>query len=52
VLDGRAQFPQAGPLYQRAVTIMEKTLGAEHPLTKVVRANYNELLEDMKRHEK
>lgn len=32
-LDDRAQYPQALPLFQRALAIREKVLGAEHPDT-------------------
>ena len=32
-LDGRAQYPEAEPLYRRALAIYEKALGPEHPDT-------------------
>ena len=34
---GRAA--EAGPLFQRALAIFTKTLGADHPTTRIVRAN-------------
>jgi hypothetical protein len=35
----------AEPLYRRALEIVEKSLGAEHPLTQTVRENLARLLE-------
>lgn len=40
------------PLYERALAIMEKTLGSNHPNTKIVRENYARVLEDMKHKKK
>ncbi len=41
-------YEQADPLYQRALEIYEKALGAVHPSTKNVQDNYNDLLAKMK----
>ena len=43
----QGKYEQAEPLYQRALAICEEMLGPKHPNTKIVRANYNQLLEDM-----
>jgi len=38
---------QAEPLYQRALSIDERTLGLQHPHTQTIRANYARLLRTM-----
>ena len=43
----RAQYPQAEPLYQRALAIWEQQLGPHHPNTAAVRENYHALRRDM-----
>jgi hypothetical protein len=45
-LRDRARYEQAEPLLQRALAIYEQQLGATHPSTKIVRQNYNLLLQD------
>ncbi len=44
----QGKYGQAEPLYQRALTIIEKALGPDHPDTITVRANYANLLKNMK----
>ena len=48
-LQERARYSEAQPLYQRALNIIEETLGPEHPNTQTVRANYEDLLKKMER---
>jgi hypothetical protein len=43
-LKSRAQYHEAEPLYRRAIAILEKTLGPEHPHTKTARKNLEILL--------
>src|SRR5262245_39135657 len=38
---------EAEPLYRRALTIVEESLGAEHPSTRMVHDNYAALLSDL-----
>ena len=38
---------EAAPLLKKAVEIMERVLGAEHPNTKIMRENYEGLLADI-----
>ena len=40
---------EAEPLYKRALAIVEKTLGAEHPNVAIILSNYAELLRIMNR---
>ena len=39
---------EAAPLFNEAVEIMVRVLGAEHPNTKIMRENYEVLLAEMK----
>jgi hypothetical protein len=48
-LTRRAQYPQAEPLYQRALAIREQRLGPEHPDTVSIREHYYAFLRDMQR---
>ena len=48
-LDDRAQYPQAEPLFQRALAIYERVLGPEHPDTIQTLENYTDLLRKEKR---
>jgi hypothetical protein len=45
----RARYAEAEPLYQRALAIIEKALGAEHPNVVQVKKNYAFLLSKMGR---
>ena len=47
-LHGRAAYSEAEPLYRRALEIVEAQLGAEHPITNILRRNLENLLEDIK----
>lgn len=38
------KYAKAEPLYQKSLAILEKVLGADHPDTKLVKANYEQLL--------
>ncbi len=42
------QYTEAEPLYQRALAIREKQLGADHPSTRTVQENYTDLLQKTK----
>jgi hypothetical protein len=42
-----ALYEEALPLYKKALAILEKSLGSEHPHTKTVAGNYAVLLEKM-----
>jgi tetratricopeptide (TPR) repeat protein len=44
----QGKYEQAEPLYQRALAIREKQLGAKHPTTATIRENYHTLIRDMK----
>src|SRR3989442_1971332 len=46
--DRQGRYREAAPLYKRALTIFEKQLGANHPLTHMARENYEGLLSDMR----
>ena len=50
-LHERAQYTQAAPLYQRALAILEKSLGQEHPNFITVLQNYAVLLRNMNQDE-
>jgi len=43
------QYEKAGALYLRALSIYEHALGAQHPTTQRIRANYARLLRTMGR---
>ena len=43
----QGRYEEAEPLYQRAVAILEKSLGADHPNTKMGRENYEGLKAEM-----
>ncbi len=45
----QGQYAKAEPLYQRAVAIMEKALGTDHPNVATSLENYAELLRNMNR---
>ena len=45
----QGKYEQAEPLLKRALAIYEHKLGEEHPDSKRVRENYNDLLQKMKR---
>ena len=47
-LDTIADYPGAKPYYEQALAIMEKKLGVDHPITKIVRGNLNALIKKMK----
>jgi tetratricopeptide (TPR) repeat protein len=38
--DSQGKYSEAEPLYLRAIQILEKVLGSEHPNTVTVRQNY------------
>ncbi len=40
----QGKYLEAEPLYQRALSIDERTLGPQHPTTRTIRANYTSLL--------
>ena len=44
----QGRYAEAAPLFNEAVEIVERVLGAEHPNTKIARDNYEELLAEMK----
>ena len=44
----QGRYDEAEPLFNEAVEIVERVLGAEHPNTKIPRDNYEELLAEMK----
>ena len=44
----QGKYKEAEPLYQRALAICERVMGADHPETKRVRNNYSNLQEKMK----
>ncbi len=50
-LHDRARYREAEPLYQRALAILEQTLGADHPNRRAGRRNYAGLLHAMGREE-
>lgn len=39
LLQDQGNYEEARPLYERALEICEKVLGAEHPSTEVIRQN-------------
>ena len=43
------QYAKAEPLYRRALPIFEQALGPTHPKVATCRANYAQLLRQMKR---
>jgi hypothetical protein len=43
----QGRYPEAEPLYQRALAIREQQLGPEHPDTTIVRGNYSTFVKDM-----
>jgi len=43
------QYAKAEPLYRRALSIFEQALGPKHPKVATCRANYVQLLQQMKR---
>ncbi len=45
----QGKYPEAEPLYQRALAIWEKALGPEHPNVATVLENYAALLRQMNR---
>ena len=45
----QGRYPEAEPLYQRALAIFEKALGPEHPNVAQVSKNYADLLRAMGR---
>jgi tetratricopeptide (TPR) repeat protein len=46
------RYPQAEPLYQRAIVILDKSLPADHPNLALVRENYAILLDALGRADK
>ena len=44
----QGKYGSVEPLYERALSIVEKMLGQSHPSTQTVRANYASLLQVMK----
>jgi tetratricopeptide (TPR) repeat protein len=42
--DEQSKYAEAEPLYQRSLAILEAALGKDHPNTKLVKANYEQLL--------
>jgi tetratricopeptide (TPR) repeat protein len=46
----QGQYPQAEPFFQRALTMLEHTLGSAHPVVATSLENYAELLRRMDRH--
>ena len=50
LLVAQGKYGEAEPLYKRALAIVEKTLGAEHPnVAAIILSNYAELLRIMNR---
>jgi tetratricopeptide (TPR) repeat protein len=49
--DAMGAYAQAKPLLKRALAIVEQGLGADHPNTKVVRGNYESLLQTIQKAE-
>jgi len=45
--DSTGQYEQALPLYERALTILQKKLGEQHPNTQTCTENYQGLLRKM-----
>ena len=43
----QGKYSEAEPLYLRAIQILEKALGSEHPNTVTVRQNYEIMRENM-----
>ncbi|MDQ3959888.1 MAG: tetratricopeptide repeat protein [Pseudomonadota bacterium] len=50
-LSERGRYPEAEPLYERALAIREKALGPEHPRVAISLENYASLLRNMSRPE-
>jgi tetratricopeptide (TPR) repeat protein len=48
-LNERGRYPEALPLFQRALAICEQELGPHHPDTTTIRENYASLLKEIKR---
>jgi tetratricopeptide (TPR) repeat protein len=48
----QGRYNEAESLYQRALTICERTLGSVHQATQTIRTNYTSLLKTMKGEEK
>ncbi|MFN5613840.1 MAG: tetratricopeptide repeat protein, partial [Pseudanabaena sp.] len=44
----QGKYNEAEPFYLRAIQILEKALGSEHPNTVTVRQNYEIMYKDMK----
>ena len=47
--NNQGDYERAKPLFERALAILEKTFGSNHPNKKIVRKNLATLLEDMKK---
>ena len=48
IYEHTGRFDEAEPLYDQALAIHRRVLGAEHPNTKIMRGNYEVLLAEMK----
>ncbi len=46
----QGRYDEAGPLYQRSLSITEKAFGPEHPAVATMLENYASLLREMDRH--
>ena len=46
-LDAQGRYEEAEPLYRKAVVLIERLLGYEHPNSKAVRNNLELLLKKM-----
>jgi hypothetical protein len=48
LLKDQGKYAEAEPLFRRALEIYETQLGENHPSTKIVRNNFQDLLSDVK----
>ena len=48
IYERTGRYSEAVPLYDEALSIRRRVLGAEHPHTKIVRGNFERLLAEMK----
>ena len=49
--EAQGKYTEAEPLSQRALAILQQTLGSEHPTTHTIQANYTALLQMMEQEE-